>query len=69
MSMSVLNVPNNHICRIRFLGLNPDLDYRVEHYNVITSGSALMNIGLPLEEQTADFKTEFITAEAIDVTE
>ena len=69
MSMSVLNVPNNHICRIRFLGLNPDLDYRVEPYNVITSGSALMNIGLPLEEQTADFKTEFITAEAIDVTE
>ena len=52
--------PSNEIKYCRPRGLAPEKKYYIPEFNLILSGSTIMNVGFPLSFETGDFKTSKI---------
>ena len=64
MCLGVLNIPNSSVFRLYFTGLDPNTEYKVSPCGIVSRGALLMNVGLPLPEQSADFEAFLFTLEA-----
>ena len=49
--------PNPEVKRVKFQGLDNDKKYKIKEKDLILSGAALMNVGIPINYPQGDFGT------------
>ena len=49
--------PNPEVKRVKFQGLHNDKKYKIKEKDLILSGAALMNVGIPINYPQGDFGT------------
>ena len=49
--------PNPEVKRVKLQGLDKDKKYKIEEKNIVLSGAALMNVGIPINYPRGDFGT------------